>query len=283
MHRKQRTSDPHPVKDAMISSARNTAIILAAGFGKRMGAATRHTPKPLLRCGEATLIDRIIADFKGQNIDYFAINTHYKAEQLQEHFSGRTDVSLFHEPRLLDTGGSVAAMFPSVLNSLPEKQDPQKSSFLVANCDSLFLEERSTLPPVSCLHKAFDSNHMDALLLLVPLSKANPFPGAYGGAGDFVAAPELSGQNGPQHSEKTAFPLTRLHNQQNASPDNIYVFTGMQILTPQAFAHCPPAPFSLNAIYDKEIGKKRLFGIVYSGTWAHLGTEKALSSFLKNF
>ena len=263
----------------MISSARNTAIILAAGFGKRMGAATRNTPKPLLPCGEATLIDRIITDFKQQDIDYFAINTYYKAEQIQAHFSGRTDVSLFHEPMLLDTGGSVAAMFPSILNRSDKAKNSESTSFLVTNCDSLFLDER----PVSCLQKAFDPRHMDALLLLVPLSKANPFPGAYMGAGDFVAAPNPSGQNGPQYPEKTAFPLTRLRDQQNTSPDNIYVFTGMQILTPQAFAHCPPAPFSLNAIYDQAMRKERLFGTIYSGTWAHLGTEKALSSFLKNF
>ena len=268
----------------MISSARNTAIILAAGFGKRMGAATRNTPKPLLPCGEATLIDRIIADFKRQDIDYFAINTHYKAEQIQKHFSGRTDVSLFHEPRLLDTGGSVAAMFPSVLGSSDKAKNPDNTPFLVTNCDSLFLDEK----PVSCLHisclyKALDPKHMDALLLLVPLSQANPFPGAYRGAGDFTAAPELSGQNGPQYPEKTAFPLTRLRDQQNTSPDNIYVFTGMQILTPQAFAHCPPAPFSLNVIYDQAMRKGRLFGTIYSGTWAHLGTEKALSSFLSSF
>ena len=263
----------------MISSARNTAIILAAGFGKRMGAATRNTPKPLLPCGEATLIDRIIADFKRQDIDYFAINTHYKAEQIQKHFSGRTDVSLFHEPRLLDTGGSVAAMFPSVLNRPDKATNRENASFLVTNCDSLFLDER----PVSCLHKAFDPNHMDALLLLVPLSKANPFPGAYRGAGDFVAAPELSGQDAQEYPEKTAFPLIRLHAQQNPSPHNIYVFTGMQILTPKAFLHCPSAPFSLNAIYDQAMRKGRLFGTIYTGTWAHLGTEKALSSFLSSF
>ena len=255
-----------------------------------MGAATRNTPKPLLPLpaysGEQTLIDRIIADLKPQGIDRFVINTHYKAEQLQAHFAKSPNVSLFHEPTLLDTGGSVASMFPSVLSNACEAENPENSSFLVTNCDSLFLDKRTadgSLPPACCLQQAFDPDLMDALLLLVPLEQANPFPGAYAGSGDFTAAPELSGQNGPQYPEKTAFPLTRLRDQQNTSPDNIYVFTGMQILTPQAFAHCPPAPFSLNVIYDQAMRKGRLFGTIYSGTWAHLGTEKALSSFLSSF
>ena len=38
----------------------NTALILCAGFGKRLLPLTQSTPKPLLKIGQITLLERTI-------------------------------------------------------------------------------------------------------------------------------------------------------------------------------------------------------------------------------
>ena len=47
----------------------DTAVILSAGFGKRMLPITKQKPKPLVEVGGKTLIDWLIDDLCENNIE----------------------------------------------------------------------------------------------------------------------------------------------------------------------------------------------------------------------
>ena len=60
----------------------DTALILAAGFGKRMLPLTSSTPKPLIKVKGKPLIDYCINNLKKIKINKIIINVHYESEQI---------------------------------------------------------------------------------------------------------------------------------------------------------------------------------------------------------
>jgi len=59
----------------------NTAIVMAGGFGKRLGALTKETPKPLLKIGKKPIIQIIIENLKRFGFNKFLITLHYFPEK----------------------------------------------------------------------------------------------------------------------------------------------------------------------------------------------------------
>ncbi len=60
------------------------AMILAAGYGKRMRPLTDRTPKPLLRAGGRRLIDWHIERLRAAGITELVINTGWLGEQIEQ-------------------------------------------------------------------------------------------------------------------------------------------------------------------------------------------------------
>ena len=59
-----------------------SAIILAAGYGKRMQPITLEKPKPLIKIKGKPLIKYSIDLLELMNIDEIIINVHYKSDQI---------------------------------------------------------------------------------------------------------------------------------------------------------------------------------------------------------
>ena len=87
----------------------DVAMVFAAGFGTRMGALTRDTPKPLLKVGGKTLLDHALDRLVAGGIARAVVNTHYQAYQIAGALASRTAPSLLlsHEPEILETGGGM--------------------------------------------------------------------------------------------------------------------------------------------------------------------------------
>jgi NDP-sugar pyrophosphorylase family protein len=87
------------------------AMILCAGFGTRLGDATKETPKPLLEAGPARLIDFILANLYRYGFDEVIVNVHFQAAKLRAGLQKWTDngaaISFSHEKELLGTAGAV--------------------------------------------------------------------------------------------------------------------------------------------------------------------------------
>lgn len=221
----------------------DTAMVLAAGFGKRMRPLTEKTPKPLVRLCGKPLIDWTFERLRSAGLTRFVVNSHYLGDQIAAHFRTAADVTLSPESEILDTGGGVTKALP-LLGAKP---------FFVANADTVWLD--GPRPAANRMCDAFDAARMDALLLLHPVATAG---GDYGGVGDF-------------HLDPTGVARRRMEHE--VAP---YLFAGLSVLTPGLFKDAPEGPFSLVRLFDKAAEAGRLHGLVHDGEWYHVGTPEAL-------
>ena len=87
------------------------AIILSAGYGKRLNPMTLSKPKPLLKINKKTLLENTIHILEKFGIEEIIINTHYLSDQIStfinnKKFSSKIFIIEEHE-NILDTGGGV--------------------------------------------------------------------------------------------------------------------------------------------------------------------------------
>tara|TARA_Y100000022_G_scaffold107474_1_gene92747 strand:+ start:1283 stop:1969 length:687 start_codon:yes stop_codon:yes gene_type:complete len=110
----------------------NTALILCAGYGKRLNPITLKTPKPLLRIKNSTLLENCINLIKIIGVKKILINSFYLKEQIGE-FIKKNDFQIEIEViedgiNILDTGGGI-------LNLINRSDD---EDFLVFNPDTIW-------------------------------------------------------------------------------------------------------------------------------------------------
>lgn len=226
----------------------DTAMVMAAGLGKRMLPLTATTPKPLIEVGGKKLIDYMIEHLTDAGIARAVVNVHYLPEQIEAYLSGRQHPSVvFSDERaaLLETGGGMVKAWRSGL--LP---DP----FYCLNSDNVWIDgPRNTLLDLS---DAWEPARMDALLLLVPRERAFE----HRGKGDFHIEP--GGR------------LRRRGKDEDSAP---YIFIGAQIVSHRLLRDAPEGPFSTNVLWDRAMAEGRLFGVVHAGEWFDLGTPEAIA------
>ncbi|OAN75178.1 nucleotidyltransferase [Jannaschia sp. EhC01] len=206
-------------------------LILAAGFGTRMGALTADRPKPLIQVAGRTLLDHALEAAEGAAP--ITVNAHFHADQIVRHLDGRSIMVQHEQPNILDSGGAVKR----AAQSMP------KGPMATLNADNVW----TGTAPIPLLHAAFDPARMGALLLLVPRAQAI---GRLGG-GDFAMRAD----------GRLSF---------DKSPDT-YVYTGAQILDPAPCLSDPRDVFSLRDIWQAYAAQGRLFGLVHKGQWADVG------------
>ena len=92
------------------------AMILAAGYGERMGSLTTRTPKVLLKIGDQALIDFHLQKLVNIGVSEIVVNTHHMAEQVQQYLGDGSQYGLqittIFESELLGTGGAVYNALP---------------------------------------------------------------------------------------------------------------------------------------------------------------------------
>jgi MurNAc alpha-1-phosphate uridylyltransferase len=229
----------------LTATAIDTAMVLAAGFGKRMLPLTQSMPKPMVKVDGVTLIDRVLDRLALAGAKRAVVNVHYCGGVLIEHLKGRRSPRIeISDERdvLLDTGGGVVRALP-MLGARP---------FFLVNSDSIWIE--GTSPNLSRLAAAYDESRMDALLLLAPTAGAL----GYAGAGDFAIGPERK--------------LIKRGERETAP----FVYAGASILHPRLFADAPHGAFSLLRSFEKAETQSRLFGLQLDGMWMHVGTPDAI-------
>ena len=85
-------------------------MILAAGYGKRMMPLTKETPKPLLKIGNETLLDRNIKHVLSNGFDEIIINVSHHGDKIKEHLIENYkdhEITLVEEPHPYGTGGAL--------------------------------------------------------------------------------------------------------------------------------------------------------------------------------
>ncbi len=154
-------------------------MIFAAGFGTRMGALTRNTPKPLINVAGRPLIDRALDLAQAVHPRRIVANLHYLPDQLEAHLAPKQVLTTREEPDVLETGGGLRAALP-LLGSGP---------VFTLNPDAIW----SGPNPMELLKQAWDPDKMDALLMCVPIDQTI----GHTGTGDFTADPDGRISRGP--------------------------------------------------------------------------------------
>jgi len=107
------------------------AMVLAAGFGKRLAPITHTTPKPLVPVAGRPLLDRLLEFLRAGGIEEVVINLHHLGHRIEEHVGDgrRFGLRVHYSPEdpILDTGGGIKRA-ERLLAGEP---------FVVANGDSL--------------------------------------------------------------------------------------------------------------------------------------------------
>ena len=86
------------------------AVVLAAGFGRRLRPLTDETPKALLAVGGTPLLDMAIRKLAASGFDRIAVNAHHHADRIEAHLrkaAFNAEVLLSREEEILGTGGGV--------------------------------------------------------------------------------------------------------------------------------------------------------------------------------
>ena len=106
MTRKARALALRPDIDAKVPE---TAMVMAAGLGKRMRPLTATRPKPLVEVAGKPLLDHVLDRLRASGIGRVVVNVHYLADALEAHLNrkaGDLDIRISDERGLLlETGG----------------------------------------------------------------------------------------------------------------------------------------------------------------------------------
>ncbi len=223
----------------------STAMVLAAGLGKRLRPVTDTLPKPLVKIGGKPMIDWGLDSLEEAGVSKAVVNVHYLADQVEAHLKGRTRPHIvFSDERetLLESGGGIIKALP-LLGENP---------FFLINSDTFWLEgEKANL---SQLSEMFNSDSMDMLLMLVTPGQAT----GYEGKGDFSM----------DMNNRLRRPLS-----DEMVP---YVYAGAAIIHPRIFKGATAEPHSLNRQFNEAIAQGRLFGMPMQGQWLTVGTPESI-------
>ena len=96
------------------------ALLLSAGFGKRLRPLTLYKPKCLMEIDKKPILEHWLDKLENINIDRILINTHYLSNQvddfLDNYYFKNYKIEKFHEKELLGTAGTLIANYKFFLN-----------------------------------------------------------------------------------------------------------------------------------------------------------------------
>lgn len=84
-------------------------ILLAGGFGTRLGALTKKIPKPMLKVNKLPFIEILVVKIlNAKQINRIIISTHYKSEVIEAYFKSKPyPIKILKEKEPLGTGGAI--------------------------------------------------------------------------------------------------------------------------------------------------------------------------------
>ena len=221
----------------------NTALILCAGFGKRLNPITLKKPKPLLEIKNVTVLEKNINLIKELGINKIIINTFYLKDQFSnfiENNNLNVDIQIVEDgENILDTGGGILNM----INNLSE------DDFMVFNPDTIWSKDYRN--EILRMEEIYFSKKLENILLLV--NKKLSFDQNF--KGDFS-----------------------LSNNRISKKDKMdFIYTGCQILNKKILMSQIKSKFSILNVWNKLIDEKKLYGYESKKKFYHLTDLKTFN------
>ena len=225
------------------------AIILGAGYGKRMHPITKKVPKPLIKIKNTTLLENSIKFLISIGVKHIVINTHYLHKQIFRYIKGKKFSSkidlIFEKRKILNTGGGI----------LNASRNFKKQIFFVLNPDTLWKKEHKK--DFKNLEKVYKKYKKPALLLV---RKNKSFDKSFKGDFNLNSKKEILRQK-----------------------NNNFIFTGAQIISRNVFKSKKVKPFSMNIVWDTLIKKGDLIGTISKQKFYHVNNYKIYKRLVKKF
>ena len=225
-----------------------TALILCAGYGKRLNPLTLTEPKPLLKVDEITLLENCINLIKSLKIEKVIINTFYLKEKIKDFIKLNNfdlDIKIIDDgKKILNTGGGI-------LNMMNSSND---SDFLTLNPDTLW--NKNYIESIQDMKKFYFSNQIKNILLLV--NKNISF------------------------DKKLKGDFNLLENKIKKDGENDLIYTGCQIINKDLFKSYSVRDFSISDIWNELISKNKLYGYESLENFYHLTNLETYKKLLKN-
>jgi len=226
----------------------NTALILCAGYGKRLNPLTLDIPKPLLEINEVTLLENTINLLQDLEIKKIILNTFYLKEKIYKFIKKKNfqiDLVIIDEGEdILDTGGGILNM----MNSSSE------TDFLTINPDTLW--NKNYKKYIQDMEKFYFSQKIKNILLLV---KQN-----------------LSFDK----DLNSDFNLVK--NKIKKEIKNKFIYTGCQIINKSLFDDFLSKNFPVSEVWNKLIDIDQLYGYESLEYFKHVTNIQVYNKLLKN-
>ena len=227
----------------------NTALILCAGFGKRLNPITLKTPKPLLKLKNSTPLENCINLNINLGIKKILINTYYLKEHFHNYFKKhnyKIDIQIIDDgEKILDTGGGILNMI----------NNSNEENFLIFNPDTLW--ENRYIEEIKSMINFYFSQKSKNMLMLVNK--------------DLSFDKNLNGD----------FNLENNLISRNDGDDLNYIYTGLQIAKPEVFSDLNVGVFSINRIWNKLIKINKLHGMESNIDFLHVSTLDVYNNLVK--
>ena len=220
-----------------------SAMILAAGFGRRMMPITKNIPKPLIDINGITLLGNTINFINSLGIKQIIINTHYKNDKIENFLKDNyfdSDIILSHEQEILDTGGAVKNSFQHFTNN----------NILLVNSDIFWRKDN-----YFDVKKIMINFLKDCKTRLLLVEKKNAF-GIDKNIGDFF--------------------LNKGKIRRYRGGNEILYYSGLQLFNKSILSSFKKRKFSFNEIWDFLISQDDLYGEIMNSKWYHVGDLKGL-------
>ena len=214
----------------------NTALILCAGFGKRLNPITLDSPKPLLEIKKISMLERCIYLIEKLGIQKILINTFYLKDQFVDFFQNKNfnlDIKIIEDGKdILGTGGGIQNMI----------QVSSENDFIIFNPDTVW--NSNYKDEIIKMEEMYFSKKIENILLLV--NKNLSFDKKL--KGDF----DLKNNVIKQGEEKN------------------FIYTGCQIIKKELFSNNKIENYSILEIWNKLLNQKKLYGYESQKDFYHL-------------
>ena len=213
-----------------------TALILCAGYGKRLAPITDDVPKPLLKVKNLNLLDNTLNFVKSIGINKIKINTFYLSEQIKNFVEKKNyplNIDIINDgEKILDTGGGIYNLI----------KHSDEEDFVTLNPDTLW--NSNYINTFNEMEKFYFKNKAKNLLMLV--NKDKSFDTRF----------------------KGDFSLNK--NKLSKEIKNDFIYTGCQILNKKVFQKINSNIFSISEIWNDLIDNKELYGYESLNEFIHL-------------
>ena len=214
----------------------NTALILCAGFGKRLNPITLNTPKPLLEIKDVSMLERCINLIEKLGIQKILINTFYLKEQFSQFLHKKNfnlDIKIIEDGKhILDTGGGIQNMI----------KYSNENDFLIFNSDTVW--NNNYKDEILKMEEMYFSKKLENILLLT--NKKFSFDKKL--EGDFSLKNNLI----------------------NKEYEKEFIYIGCQIINKKLFIKEKIENYSILEIWNNLLDKKKLFGYESQKEFYHL-------------